>query len=280
VDLHKGRIFALSEGVGKGCTFILDLPISNDSLDADNRRSSSRSKTNSSAASKIGNLPNMRSSVRQSSRFSSSLSRVAVDSIPESVESVMEESRTSVSSSISTPSVAMQITFADVPSSAPPSSEDVPSSDQPTGCVPNSTPSYEAGEEKAGDRLRVLVVDDADSNRKVLVRLLQRRYSVRQAVDGQIAVSVVKAAMGSPDSFDVILMDNVMPNMNGPTAAQVLRAAGYKGIIIGITGHVLPEDIADYVAHGADKVMMKPVYMTDLETTIAECLNARQRNFQ
>ena len=40
---------------------------------------------------------------------------------------------------------------------------------------------------------------------------------------------------GSP--FDAILMDFIMPNMDGPTATRQLRTMGYTGVIFGVTGN-------------------------------------------
>jgi len=40
--------------------------------------------------------------------------------------------------------------------------------------------------------------------------------------------------------FDVVFMDNIMKEMNGPEAAEKMRALGFTNHIIGITGNVVP----------------------------------------
>jgi hypothetical protein len=81
----------------------------------------------------------------------------------------------------------------------------------------------------------------------------------------------VKAALADPSArpYDVILMDSVMPNMDGPTAVQIIREMGHKGPILGVTGNTLPEQIADFVAHGVDEVVGKPVRPNELKEAIA-----------
>ena len=128
--------------------------------------------------------------------------------------------------------------------------------------------------------LRFLVVDDATSNRKMLCRLLQSdHYIAYEASDGLEALSIVKESintknntndneMESNKQFDVILMDFVMPNMDGPTATKAIRDLGYNGVIIGVTGHAMPADIELFLSQGADQVMTKPVHMPTLTSAI------------
>ena len=117
--------------------------------------------------------------------------------------------------------------------------------------------------------LRVLVVDDATTNRKMLCRLLQHKYVTLEAEDGQDAVDMVLASLDTNHSIQVVLMDNHMPRMDGPTASKLLRERGYTGVIIGVTGNTLPEDIEHFMSHGADKVLPKPVDTDVLDQTIA-----------
>lgn len=104
--------------------------------------------------------------------------------------------------------------------------------------------------------LKVLVVDDADSNRKMLMMLVKKMgFTAKSTEDGQQTVNVILADM---ERYQLILMDNLMPVMNGSDAAKVLRRAGYPYLIIGITGNVMNDDLAEFLASGADMVIAKP----------------------
>jgi CheY-like chemotaxis protein len=63
----------------------------------------------------------------------------------------------------------------------------------------------------------------------------------------------------------VILMDFEMPNLNGPDATRKLRELGCSCLIVGVTGNVLPEDVAIFINSGADAVMSKPLQTHRLE---------------
>jgi CheY-like chemotaxis protein len=115
--------------------------------------------------------------------------------------------------------------------------------------------------------LRVLIVDDASVNRKLMMRLLKNQgHYCDEAEDGLVAVQQVANALKAGNPYDTILMDFEMPVMNGPTAAQKIRALGCDSLfIVGITGNLFPEDISFFKASGANKVLPKPLKMRDLE---------------
>eukprot|EP01039_Chlorochromonas_danica_P003477 gene3477-3809_t len=58
---------------------------------------------------------------------------------------------------------------------------------------------------------------------------------------------------------DIIIMDFVMVNMNGPEAVELIRSMGYKGLIIGLTAKALSNDINIFLIHGVDAVFSKPL---------------------
>ena len=114
--------------------------------------------------------------------------------------------------------------------------------------------------------ISVLVVDDAALNRKMLCRLLKGRCNrTAEACDGADAVVKVLESMQAGHPYDVILMDYQMPNLDGPGAARELRSNGYVGLIIGITGMTVPEDMDFFRSAGADCVLPKPVNVEDLD---------------
>jgi CheY-like chemotaxis protein len=86
-----------------------------------------------------------------------------------------------------------------------------------------------------------------------------------------------------PAEYSAILMDYVMPVMDGPTATKRIRAIGYKGIIIGVTGNVRKEETEYFLNCGADYVMGKPLDIDRLEDLLhiaarrhAETMMAKQ----
>jgi len=108
--------------------------------------------------------------------------------------------------------------------------------------------------------LRVLVVDDAALNRKMLRNLLRTRCDlIHEAGDGVEAVERVAEALLYRRAYHVVLMDNLMPNKCGPAAAAEMRAMGYKGMIVGVTGCASPHEVQLFQSHGADCVLQKPL---------------------
>jgi len=118
------------------------------------------------------------------------------------------------------------------------------------------------------DPLNILVVDDAKLNRKLLSRLLRNHGNVcDEAENGRIAVDRVIEVKKKGVRFDAILMDYEMPEMNGAEAARELRAMGCDSFIIGITGSLFSEDVANFKRCGANAVLPKPL---DLKALCAE----------
>ena len=107
---------------------------------------------------------------------------------------------------------------------------------------------------------RMLVVDDSLLSRKMVARLL--RYSFNEVVeanDGVEALSIFHDYLSKDKFFDVILLDNQMPNMNGLECAAELRRLGFKSALIGLTGYGEKEQIEEFTSLGADYVMVKPL---------------------
>ena len=114
-------------------------------------------------------------------------------------------------------------------------------------------------------RNRVLIVDDAPLNRKMMRRILESRFdSLAEAENGQQALDMVRASLeqGEDARYDVITMDYQMPVMDGVTATRHIRQLGYTGQIIGVTGNALGEDVNTFLSSGANVVLTKPFTIT------------------
>ena len=85
-----------------------------------------------------------------------------------------------------------------------------------------------------------------------------------EADDGTSALSRLQEASEEGRPFDAVFMDNIMNRMNGPEATQAMRATGYDGLIIGVTGNVMAKDVNHYLSCGADYILFKPVNLEEL----------------
>jgi signal transduction histidine kinase/CheY-like chemotaxis protein len=115
--------------------------------------------------------------------------------------------------------------------------------------------------------LRILVAEDNPEMQKILRALLEAGgHELAVASDGRDAV-----AMAASQTFDVILMDVMMPMMDGPTAAQRIRELGGRagGIpIIALTANALVGDRDRYLAAGMTDYLSKPIDVAALFTVL------------
>lgn len=114
-----------------------------------------------------------------------------------------------------------------------------------------------------GGPIRVLVAEDNAINRRVVGTLLEHfGHGFDMVENGAAAV----AAVGGGD-YDLVLMDAVMPTLDGLSATRAIRAMeGPAGAIriVGLTAHAFDDDIAAFLAAGADAVVTKPISVADL----------------
>jgi two-component system, sensor histidine kinase and response regulator len=111
---------------------------------------------------------------------------------------------------------------------------------------------------------RILLAEDNLVNRNLAVLLLEKRgHQVTVAVDGRQAVSLFEK-----QSFDLILMDVQMPDMDGYEATAAIRARekliGPRIRIIAMTAHAMKGDRERCLAEGMDAYLSKPIRANDL----------------
>jgi signal transduction histidine kinase/CheY-like chemotaxis protein len=120
--------------------------------------------------------------------------------------------------------------------------------------------------------LRVLVADDVPVNRRVLQGLLEAEGAqVTLCSDGAEALEVVAAA---ERDFDVLLLDVMMPRLDGRAVARRLRAEGSTATIVGVTAHVSAQERALSLAAGMDEQLVKPVMRDALVALLRTLLAA------
>lgn len=117
---------------------------------------------------------------------------------------------------------------------------------------------------KAARSLRILVADDTEINRELAMELLKARgHSTVGVADGRQALAALENA-----HFDVVLMDEVMPEMNGLEATRAIRqkesSSGQHQVIIGLSGNATKEDEKRCIEAGEDAYLSKPFDMHKL----------------
>lgn len=118
-------------------------------------------------------------------------------------------------------------------------------------------------------RGRVLVADDSEDNRRVLLHILSRfGIDADAAPDGREALD---KALHEP--YDVILMDMQMPEMDGYAATQSLRRSGYPKPIVALTAHALSQDREKCLQIGCTDYLSKPVNVRLLGEILAKYLD-------
>jgi CheY-like chemotaxis protein len=119
--------------------------------------------------------------------------------------------------------------------------------------------------------LHVLVVDDDRAVREMAAEmLLERGHSVVTAADGSQALTILDSSAAHTRPFDLMLVDYVMPGMNGVAliqAAHVLHP-GLRALLV--TGNAESETAESI---GAEAVMRKPFTIAQLEERMARLID-------
>jgi CheY-like chemotaxis protein len=108
----------------------------------------------------------------------------------------------------------------------------------------------------ANQNIDVLMVDDSDMSKKLIGRLLSRKnISFKEASNGgRQALNILEHS-----SFNLVLMDKEMPELDGYETTKDIRKTNMKVPIIGLTGNDLEEQMLEFQQCGADEILAKPL---------------------
>jgi two-component system sensor histidine kinase/response regulator len=129
----------------------------------------------------------------------------------------------------------------------------------------------------AAVRLRILLAEDNVVNQRLAIRILEREgHRVAVAGNGREAVAAIER-----ETFDLVLMDVQMPEMDGFEATAAIRArerfTGGRLPIVAMTAHAMSGDRDRCLACGMDDYVAKPIHKSVLLETIARLCTAVAR---
>ncbi len=120
----------------------------------------------------------------------------------------------------------------------------------------------------------VLIVDDLESNRGALVRILEKEgLTTDEAVDGVEALEKVRTG-----SYDTVLLDVMMPRLDGLGVLAALKADREQSDIPVIMLSAFNESkaVLDCISLGADDFLQKPIDRALLRARLSSCLRRKQ----
>jgi PAS domain S-box-containing protein len=124
---------------------------------------------------------------------------------------------------------------------------------------------------------RILLADDDEKGRVVAQKLLQRRgYMVTTVENGTELLDALQK-----ESFEIVLTDISMPDMDGTQVARIIRSGKRAGIdpqipIIAMTAHAFSEDRNRFLQAGINGYVSKPVNLEELFRQIEELCSNRE----
>lgn len=125
-------------------------------------------------------------------------------------------------------------------------------------------------------RATLLIVDDSVANIEILINLLQDDYKIKVAKNGTRALEIVR----NSDDIDLILLDIVMPDMDGYTVCKKLKADEKTQSlpVIFITANDMPQDEEYGLRLGAIDYIKKPFHPTIVKMRVQNHINTKLKS--
>ncbi len=121
-------------------------------------------------------------------------------------------------------------------------------------------------------RLRVLVADDEETFRRILLReLTDMGFEVHGVSGGREALR-----LANDGDFEVVLLDVKMPDMNGLSVLKALKESHPLTEVVMLTGHGTIDDAITAIRSGACDYLTKPCKLQELEAVLLKAAEKRQ----
>ncbi len=122
-----------------------------------------------------------------------------------------------------------------------------------------------------GTARKILMADDEPVGREIVTAMLERHgYTVMAVEDGITILGMLQLG-----TFDLLLTDISMPDMDGIEVTRIIRSGELKGVntlipIIALTAHALPLDREHFLSIGMNSYISKPIDFKELLALIEE----------
>ena len=115
----------------------------------------------------------------------------------------------------------------------------------------------------------ILVAEDDDSNFKLIKAIIGKKCDIEWAKNGE---EMVQLFQEHQHRASAILMDIKMPLMNGLEATKIIRESNTEIPIIMQTAYAFSSDKENAMKAGATEVLVKPITLSILRTTLSKYL--------
>jgi DNA-binding response OmpR family regulator len=124
--------------------------------------------------------------------------------------------------------------------------------------------------------MRILVIEDDEFTAQALAEILAvHNYAVEVATDGQMGLKLIEAF-----DYDLILLDVILPGLDGISLCRHLRSQGYQMPILLLTGRDSGHDKALGLDAGADDYLGKPFDVEELSARVRALLRRSHSTLQ
>ncbi|WP_075980055.1 response regulator transcription factor [Bacillus massilinigeriensis] len=124
--------------------------------------------------------------------------------------------------------------------------------------------------------MNLLLAEDDERLGKIIYHLLKKEFNLVDWVrDGQDACDHALFT-----DYDIIILDWMMPKLNGIDACKKIRKNGYKGGIMFLTAKDALEDVVAGLDSGADDYLIKPFKFEELSARLRALLRRKEKPFE
>jgi signal transduction histidine kinase/DNA-binding response OmpR family regulator len=128
---------------------------------------------------------------------------------------------------------------------------------------------------KNNNNVRILIAEDIIYNSTMLVNMLENlnyKY-ISIAKDGKETIEIIEKEYKNNNTYHILLLDLIMPLMNGYDVIEVIKKKGWNIIIIVVTASVIEEDVQKCKNLGIKYFINKPIDMKQLRELLIYAIN-------